>query len=189
MQSSAKKCLITVALNLMQRLDYFDNPQRRESDADMNPEQLIPEAAFIQEAMARYMVDSAELYAARIKMAAQLGLPENIVPQRPVPTVMDPNDPQYRQTILVDITNEVGEVAGRFGWCVVCRKTANLYCKDSRLPVCSPACKVSFLEKEQIFEQHTQESNKAAVLKKNTLVSDCLNMFRNFMKYAFQDQK
>jgi len=80
----------------MQRLDYFDNPQRRESDADMNPEQLIPEAAFIQEAMARYMVDSAELYAARIKMAAQLGLPENIVPQR-IPMILSTD----RQSLLI----------------------------------------------------------------------------------------
>ena len=31
--------------------------------------------------------------------------------------------------------------AGKFGWCIMCRGQANLYCKDTRHPVCSFECK------------------------------------------------
>ena len=40
----------------------------------------------------------------------------------------------------VNLTNELGIQAGRFGWCIVCRNTANLYCKDTKHPVCSKEC-------------------------------------------------
>ena len=40
----------------------------------------------------------------------------------------------------VNLQNELGIQAGRFGWCIVCRNTANLYCKDTKHPVCSKEC-------------------------------------------------
>lgn len=41
----------------------------------------------------------------------------------------------------MDIKNELGVTSGKFGWCIVCRGQANLYCKDTRHPVCSFECK------------------------------------------------
>ncbi|MES1915659.1 MAG: hypothetical protein MHM6MM_007572, partial [Cercozoa sp. M6MM] len=38
------------------------------------------------------------------------------------------------------------EARGRYGWCVVCRRTARHYCRQSGLPVCSSECKQRQLE-------------------------------------------
>lgn len=46
-----------------------------------------------------------------------------------------------KKQIQVDIKNEHAIPAGKFGWCIVCRNQANLYCKDTRHPVCSFECK------------------------------------------------
>ena len=40
----------------------------------------------------------------------------------------------------VKIKNEIGLEAGRYGWCTVCRNTANLFCGDTKHPVCSVEC-------------------------------------------------
>jgi brefeldin A-inhibited guanine nucleotide-exchange protein len=37
----------------------------------------------------------------------------------------------------VRILNELGIESGRFGWCIVCRNTSDLYCKETKHPVCS----------------------------------------------------
>ena len=41
-----------------------------------------------------------------------------------------------------DLFNELNIEAGQFGWCIVCRNTANLFCKDTKHPVCSVECKM-----------------------------------------------
>lgn len=48
---------------------------------------------------------------------------------------------KVKKQIQVDIKNEHGIPSGKFGWCIVCRNSANLYCKDTRHPVCSYECK------------------------------------------------
>ena len=59
---------------------------------------------------------------------------------RTVPYILDLV--QMERPVL-DITNEEGEPAGKFGWCNECRKPANYYCKDTKDPVCSEQCKRS----------------------------------------------
>lgn len=39
--------------------------------------------------------------------------------------------------VTVEVPNEKGIVWGKFGWCMVWRKEANLYCKDTLYPICS----------------------------------------------------
>ena len=46
-----------------------------------------------------------------------------------------------KKHIPVEIKNEMDIPAGKFGWCIMCRGQANLYCKDTRHPVCSFECK------------------------------------------------
>lgn len=46
-----------------------------------------------------------------------------------------------KKNIHVDLKNELDAPAGKFGWCIMCRGQANLYCKDTRHPVCSFECK------------------------------------------------
>ena len=45
----------------------------------------------------------------------------------------------------VVVANERGDVNGKFGWCFMCRSKADLYCKDTRHPVCSFECKQKLL--------------------------------------------
>ena len=40
----------------------------------------------------------------------------------------------------MEITNEVGLPAGQYGWCIVCRNTANIYDEETQHPVCSTEC-------------------------------------------------
>jgi len=57
-----------------------------------------------------------------------------------VPHELDPDDPKYQRAISIlktAIANEQDYPAGLFGWCNKCRKTANFYCKDLRVPICS----------------------------------------------------
>jgi hypothetical protein len=43
---------------------------------------------------------------------------------------------------IVGLKNELGFEAGQFGWCIVCRNSAGLFCKDAKHPVCSSECKM-----------------------------------------------
>lgn len=43
--------------------------------------------------------------------------------------------------IRINVSNEKGIGAGKFGWCMVCRKAADLYCKNTLYPICSLDCK------------------------------------------------
>ena len=46
-----------------------------------------------------------------------------------------------KDEVPAGLVNELGILSGKFGWCVACRATANLYCKHTRHPVCSFECK------------------------------------------------
>jgi brefeldin A-inhibited guanine nucleotide-exchange protein len=52
---------------------------------------------------------------------------------------------EEKQKEVPSIPNELGIKAGKFGWCVNCRQSANLYCKHTRHPVCSFDCKVAHI--------------------------------------------
>lgn len=54
----------------------------------------------------------------------------NKIPLNPIPT-------GKKECPDVSVKNELGFEAGRFGWCISCRNSANLWCKDTLHPVCS----------------------------------------------------
>ena len=58
-----------------------------------------------------------------------------------------PKDQRRRKkvNISIDLPNEKGIDWGKFGWWMVCRKEANLYCKDTLYPICSLDCKQRLL--------------------------------------------
>ena len=68
------------------------------------------------------------------------------IPLRLVPSSLNPDDPLYRDLRSVDLENEKGKHAGYFGWCFMCRDSADFYCKDTRIPVCSLECKTRHLD-------------------------------------------
>lgn len=69
----------------------------------------------------------------------------------------DQNEPR-RETIPVKIENEVNITSGKFGWCIVCRNEASLYCKDSRYPVCCFECKQKMLNMLDSIDCHADDS-------------------------------
>lgn len=73
------------------------------------------------------------------------------IPHRSVPLELKPDDPYYRTFRKVKLENEQGRKAGLFGWCFVCRRPADLYCKDTRIPVCSLNCKLRHSDDLGIF--------------------------------------
>ncbi|EGR34763.1 sec7 domain protein [Ichthyophthirius multifiliis] len=48
-----------------------------------------------------------------------------------------------------EIINEIQQKAGKFGWCSFCRNTANLFCKQLNVGICSQQCKNNLIEQEQ----------------------------------------
>ena len=64
------------------------------------------------------------------------------LPLKAVPLSLDADSSAFRTLIKADIENENFETAGYFGWCIMCRARANIYCKETRVPVCSVECKI-----------------------------------------------
>ena len=77
--------------------------------------------------------------------------------------------PVFRKIMPPKISNEYKHICGFFGWCNICRKTANYYCISRRLPICSFNCK------ENLFFEENQLNN----LKEN-FVKDCPLMLKYF---------
>jgi brefeldin A-inhibited guanine nucleotide-exchange protein len=98
---------------------------------------------------------------------------------KPKPEIQDEEDERRAQAVVAEqdaavlhLLNEVGAPSGKFGWCVACRGTANLYCKHTRHPVCSYECKqrhIRLLEEahatnEQPATPSTRAPNSAPAL-------------------------
>ena len=77
--------------------------------------------------------------------------------------------PIYRSIKFPQIKNENNFMSGFFGWCNICRKTANYYSIDYRIPICSYYCK-NYLLSEEI-----QLNNL-----KNNFVKDCPLIIKYF---------
>jgi hypothetical protein len=59
---------------------------------------------------------------------------------------------KYMDLILEELVGKVeeqlgeGQPGGKKGFCFLCRKPADYYCKDTKVPVCSVGCKKAHLE-------------------------------------------
>ena len=100
---------------------------------------------------------------------------------RSVPYVLDPDDETYKKVILVTVNNEDGISSGKFGWCVICRKTADFYCKDSRDPICSEACKKSHMKNMEIAERCLSGDDD------NEYLLDAVVIFRSISKLSLKE--
>ena len=70
-----------------------------------------------------------------------------------------------RDAASLELTNELGIPSGKFGWCVSCRASANLYCKHTRHPVCSFECKqrhIKLLEEAAAAQDDVNIPNTSA---------------------------
>lgn len=41
---------------------------------------------------------------------------------------------------------------GKYGWCYICQKKANYYCINTRVPICSPKCKLILFNLQQVIK-------------------------------------
>jgi len=83
----------------------------------------------------------------------------------------------------VELWNERGNPAGMFGWCFICRDSADFYCKDTRYPVCSFICKKRIVEDDQRLMKY--ESYGGFVEKEDigTLdLMDCITIFKSICR-------
>ena len=93
---------------------------------------------------------------------------KNIIPLVPKKK-SDFDKPIFRKLKAPEIYNEIAYPSGFFGWCNICRKTANHYCIEHKIPICSFVCKnYLYLEERQLLN-----------LKQN-FVSDCPKMLKYF---------
>lgn len=167
----------------MQKLEV--NSQEENSPTDQSTDD---EDCSVQRNLLTFLTDCTAIYHDRLENAESLGANVNLIPERVVPQTLDPADQCYLQEVKISCSNENGEKAGRFGWCITCRKAASYYCKDTRLPVCSPDCKLSYIELEQNFDRKEQEVRRAALEKKKQAIDDCISMFRSFLRQAFSSE-
>ena len=95
---------------------------------------------------------------------------KNLIPLIPK-TESDFYKPAFRKIKFPKIINENNYLSGYFGWCFICRKSANYYCIFHRLPICSFECKNHiFLEEKQLIN-----------LKEN-FIYDCPQMLKYFSR-------
>lgn len=106
------------------------------------------------------------------------------IPLRCVPYKLNKDESMYKRTHIVDVVNEEAHCAGKFGWCVVCRAKADLYCRDTRHPICSYECKhkhMNLIESIQASDYHfNTEDGKAFLV-------DGLIIFKSICKLCLKD--
>ena len=103
------------------------------------------------------------------------------------PVLLGADDP----VPAVDIKNEVGLPAGRYGWCVVSRNTADMVSQELQHPVCSVEC-----EKKQMVEMAAVDSkddgtspNFKMTEEAETALQDAILVFRNIVKLSVEGEK
>ena len=104
-----------------------------------------------------HLVDDVCIYNEKCKKAKEKELKYdlNMIPLRAVPLRKDFEKEIYKKVdgIKISILNERGNKNSTFGWCFVCRKPADKYCKDTTIPLCSVDCK----------DKHIEELSKALI--------------------------
>jgi hypothetical protein len=146
--------------------------------------------------LVRNMVDNVCLYEARVAEITKLhisgqedtvredqALEESVsrIPVNPIPS-------GKKDCPDVALTNELGFEVGRFGWCISCRNAANLWCKDTRHPVCSEECKKKHFYEACAIDKQPEGTPVFSRSKEATLaLTDAHLVFRSIVKLAIGD--
>lgn len=136
-----------------------------------------------------YMKDQVEIYFARTAKLRQgfkkseeefAELAGKCIPVQLVPPTAElANSPLYSRVISVEIPNEMGERSGLYGWCFICRKAAEYYCKDNKLPVCSKICKEQLIHTiNRVDKLNFSNTRRTFSLSNTILHSPEENMYR-----------
>lgn len=108
-----------------------------------------------------------------------------LIPFNCVPPIGQEHLGAYTHTIPTSIPNELGEISGKFGWCFECRESADYFCKDYRIAVCSAACKKAHMNR--LHEIALLESYSKKQQDRNPSLADGLNLFKTLCSLAQRD--
>lgn len=81
-----------------------------------------------------------------------------------------------------NVQNERGAVCGKYGWCIVCRNTANTFCKTIGVPLCSTECRNRHYKMLEMLEMYINYKDE-----KNKYVEDVLILFKSVCKLSQKD--
>ena len=142
---------------------YLSQINDLENSADVEEKQQLEE-------LMRLELEQVQLKSVPIKVAAK-------------------KEEKPRKQAPVDVKNEQGILAGKFGWCIVCRGQANLYCKDTRHPVCSFECKQKHMNLlESIQAPHAEGvPNFHNTEEARRYFTDALIVFKSICKLCLKD--
>lgn len=143
-----------------------------------------------------FLVDQTSLYIERLETLKSIyGDSEEFieammsVPIMAVPKPEESSPLQYRSTVKVSLSNEKGCMAGVYGWCFRCRKKADFYCKDFRVPICGVDCKaaVKSLMTDSFDLDQSQPSQEFPSPKDQSSSSDGKNSNKTcLLQYLFE---
>ncbi|KAL4477738.1 hypothetical protein ABPG72_018912 [Tetrahymena utriculariae] len=129
------------------------------------------------------LVDNTVIYYEKKKQVGEDNQ-TNIIPLLCVPPIYQETSDVYTQTIQVSVENENNQVSGKYGWCFICRKTANFYCRETRVAICCAECKQTHIKQiEDIFQM---QSNKMQI-KKNQYLEDGIELFKILCNLSKRD--
>ncbi|KAM3147892.1 hypothetical protein pb186bvf_000220 [Paramecium bursaria] len=82
----------------------------------------------------------------------------------------------------IQYTNEKEVINGTFGWCILCRESAEFYCKENRVPICSFICKRKYVE----FLEQTERKYDGAKTQYEQSLQSALQLFDSLCKLLIQ---
>lgn len=85
----------------------------------------------------------------------------------------------------------MGLPSGQYGWCIVCRNTAELVCPETQHPVCSNECqKKHMVECSALDSQQDGTSPNFVVSEEaETALQDAILVFRSIVKLSVEGEK
>ena len=91
----------------------------------------------------------------------------------------------------VDIQNEVNLPAGAYGWCIVCRNTANIVCTETQHPVCSTECQKKHIVECSALDSATDGTSPNFTMSEEaqTALQDAILVFRSIVKLSVEGEK
>ena len=80
------------------------------------------------------------------------------------------------------MSNERGAACGKYGWCLVCRNTANSFCPTTKVPVCSSECRGRHQKMMEMLSMYLNYRNE-----KVKYVEDVIMLFKSACKLSHKD--
>ena len=101
------------------------------------------------------------------------------------------NQPVDDYVPAVDIQNEMGLPAGRYGWCVVCRNPADMVCPETNHPYYSAECQKKHMVECAALDSAQDGTSPNFVVSEEaeTALQDAILVFRSIVKLSVEGEK